>query len=134
MHCLAPCLKAGYDIRFAEYAQAASQLGAELLVYPGAFNHVTGPAHWELLQRARALDNQLYVATASPALDPTFSYKAWGHSTIVGPWGNVVATRGRDAGMVVGDLNFNWVAEVRRRIALRAQKRDDLYEVVAKTK
>jgi omega-amidase len=49
---------AGYDIRFAEYAMAASAAGAELLVYPGAFNHVTGPVHWELLQRARALDNQ----------------------------------------------------------------------------
>ncbi len=49
---------AGYDIRFAEYAMAAAAAGAELLVYPGAFNHVTGPVHWELLQRARALDNQ----------------------------------------------------------------------------
>ncbi len=66
---------AGYDIRFAEYAMAASAAGAELLVYPGAFNHVTGPVHWELLQRARALDNQLYVATASPALDPNCTYQ-----------------------------------------------------------
>ena len=113
---------------------AAAAAGAELLVYPGAFNHVTGPVHWELLQRARALDNQLYVATASPALDPNFAYQAWGHSTITGPWGNVIATCERGEALVVGEVNMNWCADVRRRIALRAQKRADLYEVVDKTR
>lgn len=121
-----------YDIRFAEYAQAAAKRGAELLIYPGAFNHITGPAHWELLQRARALDNQLYVATASPSLDPNFSYKAHGHSSIVGPWGNVIAQCAHDDALVVGEVNMNWVAEVRARIALGKQRRADLYELVAK--
>ena len=46
----------------------------------------TGPAHWELLQRARAVDNQLFVATCSPARNPDASYHAWGHSTVVSPW------------------------------------------------
>ena len=46
----------------------------------------TGPAHWELLQRARAIDNQLFVATCSPARNPDASYQAWGHSTVVSPW------------------------------------------------
>jgi omega-amidase len=121
-----------YDIRFAEYAMAASKKGADMLIYPGAFNHITGPVHWELLQRGRALDNQLYVATASPSLDPNFSYKAHGHSSIVGPWGNVIAQCQHDDAIVYGDVNLNWVAEVRSRIALRNQKRGDLYEVVAK--
>lgn len=70
-----------YDIRFAELAQIATQLhNATLLVYPGAFNTTTGPAHWELLLRARAVDNQCYAMACSPARDPTFSYQAWGHS------------------------------------------------------
>jgi len=55
-------------------------------VYPGAFNMTTGPAHWELLARARAVDNQCYVATVSPARDVTGSYVAWGHSLVVNPW------------------------------------------------
>ncbi len=101
-----------YDIRFSEYALAAVAQGAELLVYPGAFNHVTGPAHWELLQRGRAVDNQVYVATASPSLDPNFSYKAHGHSSIVSPWGNVVAQAGQTDDIIVGNVNMNWVDEV----------------------
>lgn len=60
--------------------------GCKLLVYPGAFNMTTGPAHWEALQRGRAIDNQVYVATVSPARDDSASYVAWGHSTIVSPW------------------------------------------------
>ena len=56
------------------------------MLYPGAFNMTTGPAHWELLQRARAIDNQLYVAAVSPARCETASYIAWGHSTIINPW------------------------------------------------
>ncbi|XP_013875688.1 omega-amidase NIT2 isoform X2 [Austrofundulus limnaeus] len=75
-----------YDMRFAELAQLYSRKGCQLLVYPGAFNMTTGPAHWELLQRARAVDNQVFVATASPARDEAASYVAWGHSSVVNPW------------------------------------------------
>lgn len=56
----------------------------------GAFNTTTGPVHWELLQRARAVDNQLFVAACSPARNPQASYQAWGHSTVVSPWGQVL--------------------------------------------
>ena len=55
-------------------------------VVPGAFNMTTGPAHWELLARGRAVDNQVYVASISPARDENASYVAWGHSTLVNPW------------------------------------------------
>ncbi|KAF6120636.1 nitrilase family member 2 [Phyllostomus discolor] len=75
-----------YDLRFSELAQIYAERGCQLLVYPGAFNLTTGPAHWELLQRGRAVDNQVYVATASPARDDKASYVAWGHSTVVNPW------------------------------------------------
>jgi len=61
-------------------------VGCSLLVYPGAFNMTTGPVHWELLARARAIDNQCYVAVVSPARDVTASYVAWGHSLVVNPW------------------------------------------------
>lgn len=60
--------------------------GCQLLVYPGSFNMTTGPAHWELLQKTRAVDNQLYVAGVSPARDENSSYISWGHSSLVSPW------------------------------------------------
>nr|XP_033937903.1 omega-amidase NIT2 isoform X1 [Pseudochaenichthys georgianus] len=93
-----------YDIRFAELAQLYSRQGCQLLVYPGAFNMTTGPAHWELLQRARAVDNQLYVATASPARDESSSYVAWGHSTVVNPWGEVISKAGTEEEVIYADI------------------------------
>ncbi|CAL8309531.1 unnamed protein product [Lota lota] len=118
-----------YDIRFAELAQLYSKMGCELLVYPGAFNMTTGPAHWELLQRARALDNQLYVATASPARDETSSYVAWGHSTVVNPWGEVISSTGSEEAVVYADIDLQYLADVRQQIPLTVQRRDDLYAV-----
>lgn len=68
------------------------QKGANILIYPGSFNQTTGPLHWELLLRARALDNQCYsvgVSVSQYKDDPTI-YQAWGHSTVVDPFGKVL--------------------------------------------
>ncbi|KAK3593071.1 hypothetical protein CHS0354_007862 [Potamilus streckersoni] len=121
-----------YDIRFAELGQVYADKGCKLIVYPGAFNMTTGPAHWELLQRARALDNQLYVATVSPARDDSAGYVAWGHSTVVSPWGDVLATTDHQEAIVYADIDMKRVEEVREQIPVRRQKRKDLYEVVSK--
>lgn len=67
-----------YDIRFDELARIYRNKGCDMLIYPAAFNMTTGPLHWELLQRARANDLQLYVATISPARDTDAEYVAWG--------------------------------------------------------
>ena len=75
-----------YDARFPELALLYAKQGCKMLCYPGAFNMTTGPAHWELLLRSRALDNQLFVAGVSVARDEDASYVAWGHSTVVDPW------------------------------------------------
>lgn len=121
-----------YDIRFPEYAILLRKLGARMLIYPGAFNMVTGPAHWELLQRARAVDNQLFVATCSPARDLSGGYTAWGHSSICNPWGEVVATTDEKEGIVTADLDLEAIDSMRSSIPCWTQKRDDLYELVAK--
>nr|XP_006130749.1 omega-amidase NIT2 [Pelodiscus sinensis] len=121
-----------YDIRFAELAQIYTQKGCQLLVYPGAFNMTTGPAHWELLQRGRAVDNQVYVATASPARDERASYIAWGHSTVVNPWGEVIAKAGTEETIIYTDIDLTKLAEIRQQIPLHAQKRIDLYSIEAK--
>uniref|UniRef100_A0AC11APJ0 Nitrilase family member 2 n=1 Tax=Ovis aries TaxID=9940 RepID=A0AC11APJ0_SHEEP len=121
-----------YDIRFSELAQIYAQRGCQLLVYPGAFNLTTGPAHWELLQRGRAVDNQVYVATASPARDEKASYVAWGHSTVVSPWGEVLAKAGTEETIVYADIDLKKLAEIRQQIPIFRQKRSDLYAVEAK--
>lgn len=118
-----------YDIRFAELAQLYSREGCQLLVYPGAFNMTTGPAHWELLQRARAVDNQVFVATASPARDETASYVAWGHSTVVSPWGEVISKAGPEEEVIYADIDLQYLSEIRQQIPITTQRRNDLYTV-----
>lgn len=121
-----------YDIRFPEFATLMRQRGASILVYPGAFNMTTGPAHWELLQRARAVDNQCYVAACSPARDPEGGYVAYGHSSIVSPWGEVVATMAEQEGVVAADIDLGLVEQMRQNIPCWKQKRGDIYEVISK--
>lgn len=74
-----------YDMRFPEPAMVAARRGSLIQFYPGAFNMTTGPLHWELLLRSRAVDNQLFAVGVSPARDTTASYVAWGNSTVVDP-------------------------------------------------
>lgn len=116
-----------YDIRFAELAQIYAQAGCHLLLYPGAFNMTTGPAHWELLQKCRAIDNQLYVAAISPARDETATYHAWGHTTAVGPWGDVLVTTEHNEAILYTTIDLNRMEEIRQNIPLRNQRRFDMY-------
>ncbi len=104
-----------------------------MLIYPGAFNMVTGPAHWELLQRARAVDNQVYLAACSPARDETSGgYIAWGHSSVISPWGEVMNSAGPGEEVIFADLDFDRVESIRQNIPSWFQKRDDIYEVIDK--
>jgi len=120
-----------YDIRFPALAACMRQAGAVFLWYPGAFNTTTGPKHWELLQRARAVDNQCFVATISPARNPESVYQAWGHSSIVSPWAQVLATTEHDAALVVHEVDLEEVAVVRDNIPVSKQARTDVYTLKA---
>ncbi|XP_001622809.3 omega-amidase NIT2 isoform X1 [Nematostella vectensis] len=121
-----------YDMRFPELAQLYAKKGCHLLLYPGAFNMTTGPAHWELLTRARALDNQLYVATISPARDDNATYIAWGHSTVVNPWGKIVSKADHTEQILYAEIDLKYLNEVRSQIPVQSQKRDDVYELQGK--
>ncbi|KAG0241550.1 carbon-nitrogen hydrolase [Mortierella sp. GBAus27b] len=121
-----------YDIRFPEPAMIAARQGCFAMIYPGAFNMTTGPLHWELLQRARAVDNQMFVAACSPARDLAADYHAWGHSTIVGPAGDVIETMDEKQGIIYADLDLSKMAEFRQSIPLTTQRRFDLYADVSK--
>jgi len=121
-----------YDIRFPELALLYTQMGVKMLCYPGAFNMTTGPAHWELLQRARAVDCQSYVTAVSPARNPDSTYTAWGHTTVVAPWGDIVATTEHDQAIVYADIDLEKADKMRTQIPTSNQKRMDLYEVSSK--
>lgn len=91
-----------------------------------------GPMHWQLLQRARAVDNQLFVDACSPARDTQSGYIAWGHSSIVSPWGEVLAETGSEASIVTAELNMDTIDEMRSGIPCWDQKRSDMYELISK--
>lgn len=121
-----------YDVRFPELATIAARNGAFAVVYPGAFNLTTGPLHWELLARARAVDNQLYVVMCSPARDMCATYHAWGHSMVVDPMANVLVEAGDAETIVHCDLDGAVIAEARKNIPLSTQRRFDVYPDVSK--
>lgn len=116
-----------YDIRFPELSRLMVTDGAEVMVFPGAFNMVTGPAHWELLMRTRALDNQVYVAAASPSRNYGSSYVAYGNSMIVSPWGDVLQRAGEAEEIIYEDIDSCEIEKVRRELPLLNHRRTDIY-------
>ncbi|KAK0178066.1 hypothetical protein PV328_002047 [Microctonus aethiopoides] len=119
-----------YDIRFEEMARLYRNKGCKMLVYPAAFNMTTGPLHWELLQRARANDNQCYVVTVSPARNLKSGYVAWGHSQLTDPWGKVIKDLDINENMIVSDIDLSIVDEVRTQIPIFNQRRTDIYDTI----
>ncbi|CCM06076.1 uncharacterized protein FIBRA_08323 [Fibroporia radiculosa] len=120
-----------YDVRFPELAAINARQGCQVLIYPGAFNLTTGPLHWELLQRARAVDNQVYFAMCSPARDLTAGYHAWGHSMVVDPMGKVVAGTTQDEDIVYARIDPQTFHDARAGIPVTTQRRFDVYPDVS---
>jgi predicted amidohydrolase len=116
-----------FDIRFPELTRLTTLQGAEVVFVPAAFNMTTGPAHWQLSFRARALDNQLYMAGVSPARDARASYVAYGHSIIATPWGDVLEEAGPGPAIIVREIDLAAVARVRAQLPLLSARRRDLY-------
>ena len=105
-----------YDLRFPELYRALMRPPCDLLAVPSAFTHTTGQAHWELLLRARAVENQCYVvAPAQGGIHPN-GRRTWGHSMIVDPWGKVVDVLPEGEGVVVADVDPARIAEVRAQL------------------
>ncbi|XP_042022297.1 omega-amidase, chloroplastic-like [Salvia splendens] len=119
-----------HDIGFPELAMLYRDRGAHLICYPGAFNISTGEALWELEQRARTVDNQLFVATCSPSRDSAGSYPIWGHSTLVNPLGEIVATVGHDESVVVAEVDYSVVRITRESLPILKQRREDVYQFI----
>lgn len=115
-----------YDVRFFHLADMMALAGADVLVYPACFNMTTGPAHWHLNLRARALDNQVYTAGVCTARNEESVYTAYGHSLCCDPWGSVVAEAGTGAEVVYAVVDTEHIAKIRRQLPFRSQRRSDL--------
>ena len=118
-----------YDARFPELFRLMVDRGAKLILTPAAFNLTTGPAHWELLFRQRAVDNQVFCVATSPARDPTASYQAWGHSIVTDPWGRVLAQLEAEEEIRSVELDLDVADRVRAELPLLAHRRTDLYRL-----
>lgn len=100
-----------YDLRFPELYRA---MGAcSLIVVPSAFTYTTGKAHWEILLRARAIENQCYVLAAAQGGQHVNGRRTWGHSILIDPWGEIKAVLAEGEGVVIGDIEAHHMKNVR---------------------
>lgn len=118
-----------YDVRFPEYLRLLSLKGAKIVVLPANFNTVTGPMHWELLMRMRAVDNQIFVVAASTARNNNSTYKSYGNSMVVDPWGNVLSRADEKEGIMYVDIDLELVDKVRSELPLLKHRRTDVYRL-----
>lgn len=102
-----------YDLRFPELYRALARQGAELLLVPSAFTRTTGAAHWEVLLRARAIENLAWVVAPAQGGTHENGRQTWGQSMIVDPWGAVVAQQASDEGVVLFDIEAGLVDRMR---------------------
>ena len=105
-----------YDLRFPELYRTLAKPPCDVLSVPAAFTYTTGRAHWELLLRARAVENQCYVLAAAQGGMHENGRRTWGHSMIVDPWGEVLAQQPEGEGVVVAEVDAARLASVRRQL------------------
>ncbi|XP_051924960.1 deaminated glutathione amidase [Hippocampus zosterae] len=114
-----------YDLRFPEFSLALQKSGAEILTFPSAFTVTTGAAHWEVLLRARAIENQCYVLAAAQVGRHHDGRSSYGHSLAVDPWGTVAADCGGErAGVALVEVDLARMRTLRRNMPLHEHRRD----------
>ncbi|ARP95594.1 acyltransferase [Bordetella genomosp. 13] len=111
----APCGRVGlstcYDLRFPELYRAMGQVS--LMLVPAAFTYTTGRAHWEILLRARAIENQCYILAPAQGGKHPNGRRTWGHSMLVDPWGDIVDVLPEEPGVISGTIEPDRLSEVR---------------------
>ena len=118
-----------FDIRFPESSRLPALAGARVIFNPAAFNMTTGPAHWELGFRQRAVENQVYMVGTSTARDPGAGYVSYGHSIITDPWGNILMQKDEKPGVTVTELDLDYIDVIRAKLPLLSARRTDIYEL-----
>ncbi len=118
-----------FDIRFPELSRLMALAGANVILCPASFNMTTGPAHWELMFRARAVENQVFGAGCASARNVNGSYVSFGNSIVVSPWGDVITRAGAEETILYADLDFELIKKVRSEIPLISARRSDIYRL-----
>jgi predicted amidohydrolase len=116
-----------YDLRFPELYRRLAAWGARLVTVPAAFTMDTGRDHWEVLLRARAIENQVYVLAAAQCGTHPPGLACYGNSMIVDPWGTVVARAGYREGVVVADIDLGHAERLRKTLPALGHRRGDLF-------
>jgi deaminated glutathione amidase len=116
-----------YDVRFPELYRILALSGAKAFTVPSAFTAVTGRAHWEVLLRARAVENAAFVLAAGQVGQAEPHYDSWGHSMIVDPWGRILAEVLHGEGHALAELDLGEVERVRESLPALANRRSDAY-------
>ena len=111
-----------FDVRFPEMFRKMAKAGADIIFLPASFNMTTGPVHWELLIKSRALDNQLYLAANASARNKNASYLSWGHSCVATPWGELSASADEKESIVYAEIDPEYIKKVRREIPVGNQE------------
>lgn len=117
-----------FDVRFPEIFRAMALKGAEVVLLPAAFNTTTGPAHWELQLRCRAVENTVYLAGVSTAPHPEVDYPAWGHTMWVDPYGQIMGEAQREEAILRGRFHRQRLQQVRQALPFLKARRPELYE------
>ena len=118
-----------FDMRFPELARCMALAGARAIVTPAAFNMTTGPAHWELLFRQRAVDNQLFTLGVAPARDEKGPYVSYGNTILCSPWGEVLARAGSAPALLLADVDLDQNESIRAQLPLLSARRTDVYRL-----
>lgn len=122
-----------YDIRFPEFARTMVLDGARMIFVPAAFNMTTGPAHWELTFRARALDNQIYMLGCAPARDTQAGYISWGHSIVTDSWGKVMKQLDEKEGILIEEIDLDREDQIREQLPLLKHRKSEMYHLQENT-
>jgi predicted amidohydrolase len=113
-----------YDIRFPHLYRTLSKAGADILLIPAAFTVPTGEMHWEVLLRARAIENGAYVIAAAQCGVHDGGRKTYGHSMVINPWGKVIAEAGNEPTIIYADIDQQEIANFRSAIPSLRHDRD----------
>lgn len=116
-----------YDFRFPELSRIMIDEGAKVIIVPAAFNMTTGPSHWNILFRTRALDNQVFTIGVAPARNPSSGYTSWGHSLVASPWGEIIDQLRHSEDILIVDLDLDLVSKIRKELPLLEHRRHDVY-------
>jgi deaminated glutathione amidase len=112
-----------YDLRFPELYRAYAREGADLLLVPSAFTHTTGQAHWEVLLRARAIENLAYVGAAAQGGEHPNGRQTWGQSLLIDPWGQLLASQAQGPGVVLAELDPSQLTQRRSQLPALQHRR-----------